>query len=340
LITSQRFFPKKKRIPTRTKFSPRISFISESTSSFVIQDLMTLNNLYPTIGITYKSLVQTPKLFYLIANCRVTVVWFASGKAATLSLIFAKILRKKLLVIAGGSEVSAIGKIRGTDIRSRVRFILTRLMLNEADYVVCPSNFTLNEILSHSNPQNFSVIYHGIDTNEFCVGNGRNDILTVATGDPIRKGIDRFLKVAALVPEKNFVIVGSVNDSISKEQSVAPNIRLKGLVKRKELISSYQKSLFYCQLSRHEAFSVALAEAMSCGCVPIVSNAGAIPEVVGKCGFIVSDGDPSLAAKVIVSKWENVEDLSIKARQRVVENFSIARRASAFQTVLLEIMGS
>ena len=55
----------------------------------------------------------------------------------------------------------------------------------------------------------------------------------------------------------------------------------------RELISTK----VYCQLSYTDQFPLNLLEAMACGCIPVVSNSGGPPEIVGNVGFIVSYGD-------------------------------------------------
>ena len=73
-------------------------------------------------------------------------------------------------------------------------------------------------------------------------------------------------------------------------KSISPsNINYLGYVETKELEKYYEESKFYLQLSRHEAFGVSVVEAMKYHCIPIVTNVFALPEVVGKCGYIIQN---------------------------------------------------
>ena len=73
-------------------------------------------------------------------------------------------------------------------------------------------------------------------------------------------------------------------------KSISPsNIRYLGFIEREELEKYYQGSKVYLQLSRHEAFGVSVVEAIMGGCVPIVSNCYALPEIIGDSGYIVED---------------------------------------------------
>jgi glycosyltransferase involved in cell wall biosynthesis len=56
-----------------------------------------------------------------------------------------------------------------------------------------------------------------------------------------------------------------------------------------------------CQLSYRESFGVAVLEAMACGCVPVVTRAGALPEVVGEAGHYVEYDDVDATVREIRS---------------------------------------
>ena len=66
---------------------------------------------------------------------------------------------------------------------------------------------------------------------------------------------------------------GYSEKTINRVKKYAPeNVTFLGFLKKTELIGYYKTSKFYLQLSRHEAFGVSVVEAMSYGCIPIVSN--------------------------------------------------------------------
>ena len=202
-----------------------ITFVSGSTSSFVVQDKVILSNMFQVTDATSKGPADATRLLSAVGRSQVIVIWFASGSAAALSLLLGKVLRRKFLVIVGGSEVSPESAIRGLGVRSNLRYLLTNALLNNADYVVSPSTFSLREILGHSRPKRLATIYHCVDTERFKPDKKGDTILTVAFGQIERKGIDRFLRVASLLPHREFVIAGPASDSDFVRTHRTPNLR-------------------------------------------------------------------------------------------------------------------
>ena len=64
----------------------------------------------------------------------------------------------------------------------------------------------------------------------------------------------------------------------------APNVRVTGRLSDEDLDALFASSAVYVQASLHEGFGLSLAEAMLAGAVPVVTSAGALPEVVGETG--------------------------------------------------------
>ena len=98
------------------------------------------------------------------------------------------------------------------------------------------------------------------------------------------KGLDIFVKAAAHLPRGEIFGLRPFRDDDKetlKSIQSSNNVELRGYVDQDELISYYQKAKIYCQLSYRESFGVALAEAMACGCVAVVTDRGAPP---GGCG--------------------------------------------------------
>jgi len=102
------------------------------------------------------------------------------------------------------------------------------------------------------------------------------------------------------------------------------------------LLHYYQKAKVYCQLSAHESFGVALAEAMSCCCVPVVTRRYALPEVVGDAGFYVPYNDPKATAEAIRKALKS--NKGRKARERIKKYFSIKTREKRLIEEILDLI--
>ncbi len=140
------------------------------------------------------------------------------------------------------------------------------------------------------------------------------------------------------MPQFNFVHIGNVSDNIREEvvASGAPNRTLVGEVPFAELGKHYARAKVYLQASRHESFGCAVAEAMLHGCIPVVRNVYALPEVVGNTGVTFS-GDTVEAIVAAVRMAMSMDSSEgEKARQRVLHQFSYQRR----QTALLDLIDS
>jgi len=69
---------------------------------------------------------------------------------------------------------------------------------------------------------------------------------------------------------------------------------------------------------------MALAEAMACECVPVVTNNAALPEVVGDTGFYVPYGDSKATAEAIKRALKS--DKGKEARERIKNMLSLEKR--------------
>jgi len=92
------------------------------------------------------------------------------------------------------------------------------------------------------------------------------------------------------------------------------------------------KTKVYAQLSFHEGFGVAVAEAMLCECIPVLSTKGALPEVGGKNAYYVPFGDPKFAATVIERALKSNNGGIFRAR--VMLNFQLKKRISELRRIL------
>ena len=92
------------------------------------------------------------------------------------------------------------------------------------------------------------------------------------------------MRAAAELPDVRFVFVGKWHDDAIEvlRELAGDNVEFTGWVSDEELHDLYRRASVYVQASRHEGFGLAVAEAMLAGCVPVVMNVTAMPEVVGR----------------------------------------------------------
>ena len=80
------------------------------------------------------------------------------------------------------------------------------------------------------------------------------------------------------------------------------------------------------QASRHEGFGLAVAEAMLAGCVPVVMNVTAMPEVVGDAGVLIESQEPADIADGMRRALELGPDAAARARERILSAFPMESR--------------
>ena len=71
---------------------------------------------------------------------------------------------------------------------------------------------------------------------------------------------------------------------------------------------------------------------MLCECVPVVTNRGAIPEVVGNAGYYAEYGDIKGTAEMITKGLTST--IGRDARNKIISDFPLERR----KTILLNII--
>ncbi|MGQ9507621.1 MAG: glycosyltransferase family 4 protein, partial [Candidatus Bathycorpusculaceae bacterium] len=277
---------------------------------------------------TFRNPLNILKLFLHVACVDLVYTWFA-GTNAFFSIIFSKLLRKKSLVVIGGYEVAYIPEINYGSLLRPFERVKVKFVLRHASMTLPVSRSTLKEMLRVCRPKKFKIVYNGVDVEKFKpLGSKENLAITVAnvTESTIKKkGLDVFVKAATYFPEVPFVLIGKFDGSIKHLKEIAgSNVVFAGYLSDEPLLNYYRRAKVYCQLSAHESFGVALAEAMACGCVPVVTRKYALPEVVGDTGFYVPYNDPKATAEAIKKALKS--NKGIKARERIKNCFPLKGR--------------
>jgi len=322
----------------------KILFVSVAIEDFIKRDIELLRKYFNIKVIKWEGLkpIILLKMIKGILWADLTFSWFGAGHAFY-AVLLSRMLRKKSIVVIGGYEVAKVqeidyGLLLNPKSASRVKYVL-----ENADKILAVSKFNKKEILKYrENLKNIKLVYNGIDVCKFKPKGKKEDIvITVGIINKLnlkRKGLETFVRAAIYLRDIKFVLIGKhVDDSIDYLKSIAPlNVEFTGFVSDEELLNWYQRAKVYCQLSIYESFGVALAEAMACECVPVVTNKGALPEVVGNTGFYVPYSDPKATAEAIKKALKS--DKGEKARKRIKKMFPLERREKKLVGVIGELI--
>jgi glycosyltransferase involved in cell wall biosynthesis len=125
-----------------------------------------------------------------------------------------------------------------------------------------------------------------------------------------------------------FVFAGQWHDeAIELLRELAPeNVEFTGWLSDEALHDAYRRAAVYVQASKHEGFGLAVAEAMLAGCVPVVMDVTAMPEVVGDAGVLISSQEPDAVAGGVREALERGPEASREARRRILSEFPLERR--------------
>ncbi len=314
----------------------RLAFVHNVENTFIEIDRAALSQSFDLSDVYFR---KDSKLFFevcwAIASSDFGFGWFASWHTFVATAISA-LLRKEFLLVIGGYDLANMPEIGYGHQRGGLRKWVARATMNMATCLMTNSYFSRREAKQNAglDPDSVAVVYHGIPNRfeERPEKPERVIILTVGNIDRSnlkRKGHEPFVRAAGLLPDFDFVVVGAwLDDAIEYLRSIAtPNVQFLGRLSDEDLDDMFRRSSVYVQASAHEGFGVSLAESMLAGCVPVVSNQGALPEVVGDCGafvdYPVDSEDLAAAIRSVIGRPE----LGLAARERVLDSFPVIRRS-------------
>lgn len=118
---------------------------------------------------------------------------------------------------------------------------------------------------------------------------------------------------------------------------VASSVHLVGKVDHDELVHWYNSADFFVLGSRDEATNISLCEAMSCGCIPIVTDIPAFRTMTGygKCGLLFPPGDEERLSATLM---ESMQLDPAHERQKVLDQFRHELSFTAIARTLIKIL--
>ena len=261
--------------------------------------------------------------------------WFASWHTF-LPITLAWLLRKPSVMIIGGFDTANMPDIGYGYQQGGLRRWASRWIMRRATRLVTNSNYSRGEIERNTPipPERVTVIHHGVPDPFGELPPGPKEPLALTVGHLVRstleqKGHRPFVEAARRLPDVRFVFVGKLarrRDRGAARALAGDNVEFTGWLSDEDLHAMYRRASVYVQASRHEGFGLAVAEAMLAGCVPVVMDVTAMPEVVGDAGVLIGSQDPEDVAAGIRRALELGPEARARARERILTAFPMQRR--------------
>ncbi len=321
----------------------RILFVHNGPTRFVRLDLEELRERYEVTDCYLRSRwINAFSLWQKVRTHDLIFGWFASWHTF-LPLLFARISGKPSLLVIGGYDLANMPEIGYGHQRGGVKRWVSRRTMRLANSLVTNSYYSRKEAGRNAllPEENVHPVYHGVRDpfGSLPPGSRSRIALTVGNVDRAnlrRKGHEPFVRAAALMPDVEFVLAGAwKDDAIDYLRSFAtPNVTFTGWLSNDELCDYYRRASVYVQASLHEGFGLSVAEAMLAGCIPVVTNAGALPEVTGEFGVSIVEPAPILIAQAVEEALASGDDSRMLIRQSILERFPMKRRGQALDQLI------
>ena len=235
---------------------------------------------------------------------------------------------------------------------------LTRWLIRKMDAIIATSDASASYLEREA-----TVIPHGVDTDIYAPPPDRAAVFA-ESGLPGRyaigcfgriraqKGSDVFVdamcRLLPRYPDFTAVMVGAVvAEQVGFATDLKRRIEAAGLASRiimtgeleiEEVQRWYRRLTIYAFTSRNEGFGLTLIEAMAAGAALVAARAGAAELVVedGVTGVLVPAGDADALAAALEPLMRDTAAataMGVRARQRVLERFSLDAEAAAIAGV-------
>ena len=113
------------------------------------------------------------------------------------------------------------------------------------------------------------------------------------------------------------------------------SIILIGNIQHKDLLYWLNSTDFYLSASHYEGSGTALCEAMSCGCIPIVTAIPSFKKIVGENGFFFEPGNAMSLLSVLEKSMQiNPEEMKRKVLDHFKTELSFQSIAEKFQQLI------
>ncbi len=288
---------------------------------------------------------KTKSIFY-VSRSKIVIIWF-NDYHAFIPIIFSKLFLKKSVIIVGGYDAIVDRQNKhGLFFKKGIRSALAKINFNlaseiwvvhkslEKGCIYAKEKFNIvSGVRSFIKNKKLIIkeIRTGYDTRfwDYDRNSEKIGVMTAAYFSDERvvniKGLKIFNKLASLLPDVSFTIVGESKIQIDNFINLNSNVNVIGVQTRTQMKQLYQNNKFYFQGSRLEGLPNSVCEAMLCGCIPIGSRVFGIPDIIGNTGILFDTEKDLVKVKDFMLSGIGEKE-SNRARNRIIAKFEISRR--------------
>ena len=274
------------------------------------------------------------------------VNFFGSDKV--LSMLSAKIMRKRTIVSMGGRGSKSIEFVYNRSLFGTRGFFFLRILetlemisLSLSDRIFVESEsavsfLNLSKYKKKISANSAGAMYMDINLLKITKDlKDKRDLIGFISRFNEVKGIMNFVKAIPLILKERrdleFLIggEGELFDKIQKElkdSGVYDKVELTGWIPHDELPNYLNELKLILLPSYSEGLPAIVQEGMACGAVVLATPVGSIPDVIkdGETGFILEDNSPECIAKNVIRALEhpNLEEIVKNARNLIEEEYS------------------
>jgi len=270
-----------------------------------------------------------------------------------------KLARKKTIILLGGFDAGNIPSIRyGIFHKPSILQFLLRKVYRMATYLCPVSDALVSSINYYADPSGegyqvgilhfipdvrskIKVIPTDYDQDFWMpdINLLRNGVIALAyiynEKTYVLKGFDLLVECAKMLPEIPFTFAGFSPEMVEKTKPNIPaNVKLLSFQTPEASKVLFQKHKIFVLPSLTEGLPNTLCEAMLCGCIPIVSNVGVMPDLVGKLGYVLDQKKPENLKILIRNAVLNENYEMKKIREKISMNYFKGIRLSKLQELI------
>ena len=278
--------------------------------------------------------------------------------AMILPILSAKLIRKNIIIIAGGSTSKSANKIHCGRLFSIAGFIFPRILrtleridCSISDRIAVESESVIEFLDLERYKDKISIIGNMyLDLNRYKIKKNLKDkkyLIGYISRLNEGKGIMNFVNAIPLIlKERNdleFLIGGdgplfNKIKSLLEDNGLHDKVKLTGWIPHDELPDYLNELKLLVFPSYSEGLPNIVSESMACGTLVLATPVGGVPDLIkdGKTGFIIENNTPECIAKnvILALEYPNIEEIVSKARKLIEDKYTYEAAVERYREIL------